>query len=472
MGIEAYGLIGFYLMTQGVLQILDFGLSPTVSRELSRYPMQGNNGNESRDLVRTLEVLYWSIGAVIGLAMLFLAPFIASHWINATSITNETVLRAVLCMTVLATLQWPLSFYQAGLMGLQRQVALNTVSVAMSTLRGGGAVLVLLFVSPTIIAFFLWQILVSALQVALTTIILWRSLPPADHPARFDRALLRRVARFSAGMSGIAISGLILIHLDKVILSRLLNLEMFGYYTLASLVAGSLAVIITPMFNTLFPRLSALVAAGDEVGIRECYHRFSQLTAVLVIPLAAVVSMFAFDILLLWTGNVETARSTAPIVKLLILGTALNGLGHLPYALQLAHGWTSIGLQINAFLIVFLVPAIYYMTIHYGPIGAATCWLTLHVIYVAVGVPLTHNRVMAGETRRWFLEDVGPSALAVVVVTLIGRSVLTSSMAPKDIIIRLAAISFCALGSAVLLTPGIRTLALKRNFVRSDPGSI
>ena len=30
MGMEAYGLIGFYFMLQGVIQILDLGLSPTM----------------------------------------------------------------------------------------------------------------------------------------------------------------------------------------------------------------------------------------------------------------------------------------------------------------------------------------------------------------------------------------------------------------------------------------------------------
>jgi hypothetical protein len=33
MGMEAYGLIGFYFMLQGVIQILDLGLSPTMNRE-------------------------------------------------------------------------------------------------------------------------------------------------------------------------------------------------------------------------------------------------------------------------------------------------------------------------------------------------------------------------------------------------------------------------------------------------------
>src|SRR5258707_12755328 len=34
MGIEAYGLIGFYLVLQPTLQVLDLGLSPTMNREM------------------------------------------------------------------------------------------------------------------------------------------------------------------------------------------------------------------------------------------------------------------------------------------------------------------------------------------------------------------------------------------------------------------------------------------------------
>ena len=37
LGIEAYGLIGFYAMLQGMLVVLDFGLGQTLNRELARY---------------------------------------------------------------------------------------------------------------------------------------------------------------------------------------------------------------------------------------------------------------------------------------------------------------------------------------------------------------------------------------------------------------------------------------------------
>ena len=55
MGVEAYGLVGFYLMLQAMLQILDLGLSPTMNREMARYSVEPEKANDARDLVRTLE---------------------------------------------------------------------------------------------------------------------------------------------------------------------------------------------------------------------------------------------------------------------------------------------------------------------------------------------------------------------------------------------------------------------------------
>src|SRR5204862_2105772 len=74
LGIEAYGLVGFYLMLQAILQVLDFGLSPTMNREMARYSVQPEKAAEVRDLVRTLEACYWLIGIAIGAVMLATAP--------------------------------------------------------------------------------------------------------------------------------------------------------------------------------------------------------------------------------------------------------------------------------------------------------------------------------------------------------------------------------------------------------------
>lgn len=425
MGMEAYGLIGFYFTVQGVIQILDLGLSTTMIREMARYSVPQDKTGEARDFVRTLEVAYWGIGISLGCAVWYAAPYIASHWIRAGNISLLEVRRAVAVMGALTALQWPLTFYQGGLLGLQRQVLLNGITIATSTLSGGGALLVLWLVSPTVTAFFKWQIAVSLLQAAVTTIALWRCLPDPGRAARFDPGITRNIWGFAAGMSGITITALVLTQLDKVILSKMLPLKLFGYYVLAGMVGNGLSgLLITPMFNTIFPRFSALVAAGDAKSLLEMYHGSTQVMSVLILPAAAVVALFSREIMYLWTGSAEIAYNTAPIVSILVGGTALNGLMNLPYALQLSHGWTRIGLAINTAFIIILVPAILVLTRRYGPAGAAAVWLGLNFTYMIIGVPLTHRQLLKGETFRWFTKDVGIPLAGSLIIAGTSRLIL------------------------------------------------
>ena len=170
-------------------------------------------------------------------------------------------------MGLLAMFQWPASLYQGGLMGLGRQVVFNGLSILFSTLSSGGAVLILWCVSPTIQAFFLWLVAVNAAKAILLASLLWKSLPGANRPSRFDFARVRSIGRFAAGMSGITVCALILTQSDKLIVSKLFTLKVFGYYSIAGMFGTGLSMIVTSVFNTIFPRFSAL-AAGDEVRLR------------------------------------------------------------------------------------------------------------------------------------------------------------------------------------------------------------
>ncbi len=463
LGMEAYGLIGFYFMLQGVMQILDLGLSPTMNREMARYSVLPDKAAEARDFVRTLEVGYWAIGIFVGCAVWLGAPYIADHWIRGGGIPPAEVRRAVAVMGALTALQWPLTFYQGGLLGLQRQVLLNGITIATATLSGGGALLVLWLVSPTVSAFFTWQIAASLLQVGVTTIALWRCLPGSGHAARFDPAITRNIWRFAAGMSGITITALVLMQTDKVILSKMLTLKTFGYYILAGMVGNGLSgLLIAPMFNTVFPRFSSLVASGDRKSLLEMYHGSTQVMSVMILPATVVVALFSHEIMFLWTGSPEIAHNTAPIVSILVGGTALNGLMNLPYALQLSHGWTRIGLAINAFFILSLVPAIILMTMHFGAAGAASVWLGLNGIYMIVGVPLTHRRLLKGEAFRWFTKDVGiPLAGCVLVAGSarwgFGHFNAHSRFASASLLLLVLALAFAA---AAMCAPATREFLL------------
>ncbi len=74
LGVEAYGLIGFYATLQGSLRILDLGLSQTMNRQMAHYQAFPDKAGEARDFVRTIELGYWAVGHRDGAALVGAAP--------------------------------------------------------------------------------------------------------------------------------------------------------------------------------------------------------------------------------------------------------------------------------------------------------------------------------------------------------------------------------------------------------------
>jgi len=428
LGVEAYGLIGFQLTLQALMQVLDFGLSPTINRELARFSALPDKAQESRDFVRTLETGYWLIGAIIGLAIYAAAPYLGAHWLNRSSLPAPVVEKSLRMIAVLIAAQWPLTFYQGGLLGLQRHTSLNIARVATTAAAAIGGYVLVAHLSLGITMFFAWQAAISLLNVALVAWLLWRSLPVSAQPPHFRLDAVRHVGRFAAGMTVITITSLLITQLDKLVLSRVVSLEQFGYYVVAALVSNGLSAITRPMFMSIFPRFSALVAASDDVGIERTYRRGWRLMMALVVPVTAVTVVFSYQLFALWTRNEGVARAAAPIASLLVVGTALNGLMSIPFALQLARGWTSLSVKTNVALTLVACPAVLWAAQRYGTIGAAWVWPTLMALYMAMALPAIHRALLPGLGVQWFFRDVViPVSVAAMVAFLAGAFLPSSN---------------------------------------------
>lgn len=445
MGVEAYGLVGFYVTLQAVLGILDMGLKNTLNREFARLAVHPKTAQRMQDVLRTLEIPYWVVALLIGLGIVGSASWIASRWINAEGLPVETVQSAIAIMGVVIALRWPLSFYSGGLQGLQRQVLLNAIHSAAATARGVGAVLVLWLISPTVDAFFAWQAVVSTVHTGTVCLLTWRSLPAGDAPPTFRRSVILETWGFAAGISGTTLLATVLMQLDKIVLSRLLSLEMFGYYTLSSLVALSLYRLIHPIYAATYPRLTNLLSLGSTEDLVRLYHRSSQLVAACVLPVAAVIVFFPQEVLFVWTQDTEIARRAAVLVAVLSAGTAVAGFMNIPYALQLAAGWTRLMLYVNLVSVLLLVPCLLILTSWYGAVGAATTWVLLNSCYVLFAIPIMHRRLIPDEMWRWYGLSVGAPLVAAIGAAGVCRLLLS----PPDGLVWLA---LFLLGVSVLTT--------------------
>jgi O-antigen/teichoic acid export membrane protein len=418
LGIDAFGLIGFYTALQALFGLLDMGLAATINREVARSKDDPERA-DARNLLHTLAVVYWSIAALIAAVAMGAAPLIGDHWLKSAALPHQAVTQTVMLMGLVIALRFPLGLYLGALMGAQRMVTVSGIEISMVTIANIGAVIVLALISPTIQAYFIWQALIGALNVVVTRTIVWRALrDPSTHARpRFDGAGLRRIWRFSAGMGITAVIGVIFMQSDKVILSKVVSLATLGRYTLAGLAGRSLYVFLTPVFGAAYPRLTTLYAEGAEARIEAFYRTGTRLLLAILFPVAFFVSTFSNIIFTAWTGNSTLAESIGPTVSLILLGSALNGAMHFPYALQLACGRSDLSVLINLILLLVYAPLVWFFAHAYGIVGCAAAWAILNALYLLLGAWVTHRTLLRGVGLKWLVSDVGIPFVASLIVT-------------------------------------------------------
>lgn len=462
MGIESYGLIAFSITLLALFTILDIGISQTINREMARLIALPEKAQEIRNLVRTLEILNWIVAISIGILMFFLAKPIALYWIQSDKLDYQTVYYVLILMGLSITFQWPSTFYSGAMIGLQKQVLLNVILAGMTTLRCVGAVLVLLMVSPNIEAFFIWQIIIYAFQAMIMAFALWSNLPKTGKGAVFQVSLLSNIWRFAAGMGGIAIISLIISQVDKFILSRLLTLEAFGYYSLAAVVATSFSFLIGPLVTAIYPRLTQLVAVKDRETLKQVYHSGCQLMAVLIIPIALFIAFFAKEIILLWTQNPITAENIHLLVTFLAIGAMFNGLAHIPLSLQYAHGRTRLIFYISIGVVIIMIPGIFLMVRYFGAQGATVILMVINLLYTLTITQFVHRHIFPEENRRWYINDAGLPLIAALISIGIGRIFIHGTISTVPLVLKLAAVVFITLIVTSFVTPIIRGWLLNR----------
>jgi len=414
LGVEAYGLIGFFVTTQAVLSLLDMGMAPTINREVARCSAYGSLKDAGK-LLHTLAIVYWSMAVMIAVVILMLSPLISEYWLQSKQIPSQTISHALILMGLVVACRWPIGLYQGAVIGAQRLAVSSVINMIMVTISSLGAVIVLAFISPTIEAFFIWQACLGVIYTMVMRSAAWR-IVGKDEQLFFDFEKLKSIWRFTAGLSGIALSATILSQQDKIILSKILSLDEFGLYMLATVVVNGLYFLIMPVYNVMYPRLSELVVNGDLEKIVETYRNGTRLFTSLFLPVAMVVVFYSRDIVFLWTGNPDIAVRIAPVISLLAFGTALHGVMFFPYALQLSYGNSKIPLICNVVLMVVSVPLTFILSMKYGLLGGGLTWFFLHSFYMFFGTWLTHKNFLKDIRSKWILHDVMfPLSISVVV---------------------------------------------------------
>jgi O-antigen/teichoic acid export membrane protein len=279
-------------------------------------------------------------------------------------------------------------------------------------------------------------------------------LPQSAHPVSASMSSLQAIWRFAGGMTGITFLAVLLTQVDKLLLSKMLSLEEFGYYAFAAMVAGALYMLVSPITTALFPRLVEWVTHHDDAALANAYHHGAQMVTLATVPVALLLCLHGDGVLYAWSADAHLANEAGPILSALALGTLLNCLMYVPYQAQVAHGWTSLTLKINLIAVLVLVPALFWVVPRHGALGAAWVWIVLNSGYLVVAIGLMHRRILPAEKWRWYGEDIVVPSVAALAGLL-----LLLGLAPEEGQRRLA---WCIyLGVALLVAFSATALSLR-----------
>lgn len=457
LGREAYGIIGFYTTFNGVIQVLDLGLGMAVNRELARRSAGHSDVATTSDLVRTIEIIYWAIGAAIGLSVWAGSDVVATRWLVASHMPVAAISRAVGLMGLTVALQWPGSIYAGGLMGLQRQ-ARSVAVTALGNFTFAVGAIALLSIAPRVETFFVWRALVLLVTTLVQRAMLWRLLPASatDARPRFRLESLGGIWRFSLGMTGVALTGIALVQLDKVMVSRLLPLDRVGEYMTSSTAAAVIPYVVGPIFTATLPVLSQAAARDDSSELIAQFHSASRLIGAIVFPIACSLAFFARPLLAAWTRKPDIASSAAPVLSVLAVGAMLNSMMVPLYSVQIAKGWTRVATMTNCVLIALVVPYGTFATSRWGAVGAASTWLVLNAVYLTLGATLTIHRFLAGAVFDWLLRDVALPVSVALTVSCAFWWVAQFLHGDLVLVAWVAVSTLTASGLSVLVQPALR----------------
>lgn len=420
IGVEAYGLIGFYAAIQGIVTVLDLGLNVAITRDFGVIGHEPASSVELRDLLRTSEIIY--LGMAIVMALIWLGGSgVIRNWVNPSGLSEQTVYNCLLIMGVPLALQFPLSLYGGGLYGMHRQALVSAIGVVFSLLRNLGVIGILHFVSASPETYFGWNALCVGLQVPVLMIAMHAVMPATSKRPRFRSELLKRRWRFVTGIGVVTLASTLFLQVDKFVLARIVSLETFGYYSLAATVAGGLYWLSQPVFRALLPRLSRLVENSDHERLLTLYHQGTQLMAVMILPVSAICAAFPQQVVLLWQRDAHLASETASVLALLMAGGALNAMLFMPYTLQLAFSSTRVQMIMILAGLAVSVPLTVVLVNGWGPPGAAAATLILNLSFLILWVPFIHRRFIPGDGWKWTLSDVVLPLAAATVGAVVAR---------------------------------------------------
>ena len=378
LGAEGYGVMLLVLLIPGFLSFADFGMGMASTKFASGAYAIGLRDKEAR-IVRTAALISFlaSIPAA-GVMVLFSGTIVV--WLNVPErLLSEASLSLKIAAITLVINLLCLVFNTPQLTRLRMD--LNTLVNAGFRIFAAVAIPIAIFLGGGLVSVFVVLFVASSFTLLGHLFFSGRLLKELFHTS-IEREAIRPMLKFGSGLVIASIAALLLINLDKLVLTRVTSVETLAYYSVAATFAGMITLFSGAMVPSLMPAFSQLQGDEKSTALSGLYSRGIRLNLIWVLPVLVFLAIIAKPFFTIWGGPDFGRESPLPFY-ILLAGLAFNVLAYYPYTAIMASGRTEIFAKLYWIELLPYMLMVVWLTMRYGAVGTAAAW-SIRVVADAV----------------------------------------------------------------------------------------
>jgi O-antigen/teichoic acid export membrane protein len=355
LGLSQYGLIAVILLIQILLNSLDFGLWQSMIREISIALKLPDGRLKTSSLVFNVEKLYWVLALVITFIVIVISTYISTHWLNLLNTPIEIAKLSVCGAALIFLFQFPGIFYRSVLIAAEEQIYLNKILTVTNIFRHIVGV-ILVFLYPSIVTYIIWQILIVLCETFIRRAKVYSIFGNIDYVRYWDFNKIINFFRLTSGLSFALWAGTFFTQIDKIIMSKIVSINEFAYYSIATTISLGVLQLIQPIIMSAQPTAFAL--KDDPFLLHQLYKKLFLYITLIFSLIILGFFLLGRSLLELWLGNANLTNHVFDYCSLLLIGSAFNALYSIGYMDWIVHKKTKNLLALNlaslAIVIVFL----------------------------------------------------------------------------------------------------------------------
>ncbi|MEZ9923953.1 hypothetical protein BCV02_01455 [Vibrio breoganii] len=385
LGSEQYGLIGAFVVIQACIQILDAGISGTLTRQSIITQVNYVSFELFIKKAELVFVYFLCLTVAIAYVGFELSNLFAKGWFNS-ELPESLLKQCATLMFLIISIRFFQGPFKSILLSFEKHRLLSTIDIVYATINGPMIVFLLLYYNGDVSDYLILQLIavfivlcwiaVCTIRTTSEKLSLLRERIKADDS--LVETSLASLIKFGFKLSILSILWVIVNQSDKVVLTTYMPLKDYAFYAIALSLIGLLSIFTSTMIQTVRPRFTSLFNSENHLDMERLLKNSAINLVSILTPLVVFLIAFGHNVIELWTGNSQASQQVMIYLPYLLTGSFFVALSEFSFIILYAKGDLTAHTKFYSLASMIIIPLNIYVASKYLGEGSAKLFMLVN----------------------------------------------------------------------------------------------